>query len=94
VVEDVRLHGPGHPEPVRSPELSIAAVACASPTAARNILAWNPWLRSRPFVAIGPTTGEALRRELGVELVIEAKGTTDADMLNAIRAAARPTEDT
>jgi uroporphyrinogen III methyltransferase/synthase len=39
----------------------VAAVFVASPSAGKRLLEANPWLRGSPFVAIGPTTGSALR---------------------------------
>lgn len=92
LVDDVRLHGPGEPEPVREAARPLAAVACASPTAARLLLAWNPWAAEAAWVAIGPTTAEALRGELGVRRVVVAGGTTTADLLAAVERAARDEE--
>ena len=84
VVDDVRLHGPGEPSPVRAEARPLAALVCASPAAARLLLAWNPWAAEQRFVAIGPTTAEALEDELGVARVAVATGTTTADLLAAI----------
>ncbi len=51
------------------PPFDAAVVFVAAPSAAKRVLARAPWLRSRPFLAIGPTTADALRR-LGVQRVL------------------------
>jgi uroporphyrinogen-III synthase len=93
LVEDVRLHGPGAPPAVKVGERPLTAIVCASPSAARRLVAWNPWAAARTFVSIGPTTTRVLADELGIARIVEAAGPTDSDLLNAIRAAARETED-
>jgi len=94
LVEDVRLHGPGSPRPVVIEERPLAVIACASPSAARRILEWNPWTAACAFASIGPTTSKALRETLGIARVVEAAGPSDEELFNAIRAAARQTENT
>lgn len=51
----------------------VAAIFIASPSAAKRLLACNPWMQSSRFFTIGPTTYSALA-ELGVEQ-IESIGT-------------------
>lgn len=46
---------------------SAGAIYVAAPSAAERLLAWDPDLRGRPFVAIGPTTAAALRERHGIE---------------------------
>jgi uroporphyrinogen-III synthase len=53
--------------PVMTP-FPVAAVFAAAPSAARRLLAANPWLREAPFVAIGDVTEKAVR-DLGVTSV-------------------------
>jgi uroporphyrinogen-III synthase len=50
---------------------AVAAVFAASPSAARRLLAANPWMAGVDFVAIGPTTAAALEG-LGVTRVTQA----------------------
>jgi len=44
-------------------------VVVFSPSAARRLLASNPWLRSARFVVPGTTTERAVR-EMGVEVIL------------------------
>ncbi len=64
---------------------AVAAVFVAAPSAARRLLARAPWLRERPFLAIGPTTAAALS-ELGVGCVMGPAMATE-DQLAALLAA-------
>jgi uroporphyrinogen-III synthase len=64
----------------------VAAVFVASPSAARRLLAAMPWMRSCPFVSIGPTTTGALRG-LGVRR-IEEPGPDPGQWQEALAAAA------
>ncbi|MEM7248620.1 MAG: uroporphyrinogen-III synthase [Acidobacteriota bacterium] len=82
-VEDRRLHRPVEPAPRQDDERPLAAVHCASPSAARRLLSWNPWLTAVPFVALGPTTAEALERE-GVTRVVQAAGPELDDVMTAL----------
>jgi uroporphyrinogen-III synthase len=65
----------------------LTAVTCGSPSAARNVLAWCPWLVDRPFVAFGPTTAAELRA-LGVWNVRVATAPTAEALRDACRALA------
>lgn len=80
------LHRPVAPEPVRREPRRLAAVVAASPSAARQVVTWNPWLRRVPFVAIGATTERALREDLGVVRVSVAAAPTDEALCAAVRA--------
>lgn len=55
---------------------AVAAVFVAAPSAVERILRHYPWLRNRPFLAIGPTTQRALQsvkipRQLGMAATID-----------------------
>lgn len=91
-VSDLSLHGPVEPPAQRHPPRPVAAVACASPSAARRLLAWNPWLADAPFVAIGPTTARALESELGVRRVTVARRPDDDSLFRALAGLAGATE--
>jgi uroporphyrinogen-III synthase len=65
VYENVEPEIPGY-EP-----FDVAAVFVASPSAARRLIRANPWIAERPFYAVGPTTGAAVRG-LGVRESREA----------------------
>ena len=90
-VEDVRLYAPCEPRLIPAEEGSADVVVCASPSAARRILAWHPWTGSVAFVALGPTTARALH-ERGVMRVTTSHGTTVEDLLVAITSALPPAE--
>lgn len=51
---------------------SILAVVVFSPSAARRLLASNPWMKSAPFVVPGTTTERALR-EMGIEVTLVSR---------------------
>jgi uroporphyrinogen-III synthase len=80
-VDDLRLHEPVEPAGVLVPAHDVLCVVCASPSAARRVLSWNPWSAVATFVAIGPTTARALAG-LGVTRVVTADG-PDAEALAA-----------
>jgi uroporphyrinogen-III synthase len=63
------------PIPALAPH-HVAAVLVASPSAGQRLLVANPWLRSALFLAVGGTTGRALR-DLGVARVVDAGPTPD-----------------
>lgn len=67
----------------RQPEPLHCAVY-ASPSAARNHLAVNPWLRQVPAVAYGPTTGQWLREDGGMNLVQVAKTPSCHSLMEAV----------
>jgi uroporphyrinogen-III synthase len=48
---------------------SVLAVVAFSPSAARRLLAGNPWMRSARFIVPGMTTERAVR-EMGVEVIL------------------------
>jgi uroporphyrinogen-III synthase len=56
---------------------SILAVVVSSPSAARRILASNPWMRSARFVVPGITTERAVR-EMGVEVILVTRPELEA----------------
>lgn len=59
------------PEVPQLEPFAVAAVFAASPSAARRLLAANPWMAGQAFVAIGPTTATALS-EMGVARIEQA----------------------
>lgn len=87
-VEDIRVHEPVEPaRPAAEPQ-PLAAIVCASPSAARQVIAWHPWAVSAPFVAIGETTRSALEA-LGVSRVGVASAPTVEALADAVVAIAR-----
>lgn len=72
------------PLPPRAP----AAIFCASPSAAQTFLHTNPDLATAPFIAIGPTTEQALR-DLGATEITRASDTTPKALVDAILSALR-----
>ena len=62
----------------------VAAVFVAAPSAVERLLRYYPWLRDRPFLAIGATTQSALK-ELAVTTIIGTAQTleTQITMLTA-----------
>lgn len=69
------------PDPLPPP--APAAIVCASPSAAQTFLGANPDLATTPFVAIGPTTAQALR-DLGATQITRAANTTPRALVEAI----------
>lgn len=76
----VYAHQPVHPPPL--PE-APAVVVIASPSAGETFLAANPEHAGAAFVAIGPTTGAALRR-LGARDVQLAASPRAEDLVRAV----------
>lgn len=71
LVDDRRVYRQVEPpRPASCPE-QAAAIVCASPSAARRVLAWQPALAASPFVAIGRTTAAALA-SLGAARIVQA----------------------
>ncbi len=68
-VEVVEVYDNPTPELPELPPFPVAAVFVAAPSAAERLLARLPWMIDRPFLAIGPTTLEALER-LGVAEIL------------------------
>jgi uroporphyrinogen III methyltransferase / synthase len=56
---------------------SVLAVVVYSPSAARRLLAINPWMRSARFVVPGMTTERAVR-EMGVEVILVIRSELEA----------------
>jgi len=54
------------------PPFPVLAVVVFSPSAARRLLASNPWMRSAPFVVPGMTSERAVR-EMGVEVILVSR---------------------
>ncbi|MBI4862880.1 MAG: uroporphyrinogen-III synthase [Candidatus Riflebacteria bacterium] len=75
------------PEIPRLAPFPVAAVFVASPSAARRLVAANPWVRQTRFLTIGPTTASAVR-DLGVGSV-RAIGSTLTDWIEHLCAAHR-----
>jgi uroporphyrinogen-III synthase len=86
-VEDIRVHELVEPERPAAEPQPLAAIVCASPSAARQVLAWHPWAASASFVAIGETTRKALDA-LGVRRVTVASAPTDEALADAVAATA------
>lgn len=85
LVDDRRVYRQLEPPiPGPAPERA-AAVVCASPSAARRVLRWQPALASSPFVAIGETTATTLR-ELGSTSVRLARSPSPESLLEAVLA--------
>ena len=62
---------------------TVGAIACASPSAARQVLAWHPWTRDAAWVAVGATTAAALHA-LGVSDVTIARSTGARSLADAL----------
>ena len=86
-VATVMVYENVEPAVARLPEQPVAAVLAAAPSAARRLLAANPWLAGVPFVVPGDTTAKAVRA-LGVRDV-RAAGPALAPQLEALLAAYR-----
>ena len=89
VVEDLRLYAPIEMDRPATEPIPVAAVVCASPSAARQLLAWHPWIADAAFVAIGATTARALA-ELGVARVHVARGSDPSALEEAVLNLAMP----
>jgi uroporphyrinogen-III synthase len=72
------------PAPLPLPPPGV--IVCASPSAATAFLRANPGLTACPFVAIGPTTAQALGA-LGATRVTRAAATTTDALVDAVLAA-------
>lgn len=77
----VYAHDDMEPEPLPPPPPT--AVVCASPSAAQTFLRVNPALTTSAFVAIGPTTDQALR-QLGATRITRATATTQDALTQAV----------
>lgn len=78
----VLYHNAAVPLPDAPPPADV--VVFHAPSAAERLLAVWPALASRPCVAIGPTTAEALRSQHGVRRVHVAQAPTPAALADAI----------
>lgn len=67
--ETVVVYRNREPEIARLEPCQLAGVMVASPSAARRLLARNPWMRDKTFFTIGNTTARELTR-LAVESVV------------------------
>ncbi len=86
-VDTVVVYENVEPAVPRLPAQRVAAVQVAAPSAARRLLAANPWLVEAPFVVPGETTARAARA-LGVGDV-RAVGPAREPQLRALLAAHR-----
>jgi uroporphyrinogen-III synthase len=82
----LEVYGHDDVEPVPLPPPPPGVVVCASPSAAQTFLRANPTLTGCAFVAIGPTTAEALQ-DLGAVAVTRATATTAEALVDAVLAA-------
>jgi uroporphyrinogen-III synthase len=85
--ESLPVYANDAPEGAPLEPFPVAAVFVAAPSAARRLLERAPWLRERPFLAIGPTTATALA-ELGVREVLGPAMDTEAQLAQLLAACA------
>jgi uroporphyrinogen-III synthase len=85
-VRTLTLYTNRPPANLERPEQPVACAVFASPSAARNHLHANPWLRAVPAVAIGDTTGTWLKHDgAHTHVVVAAQPTLNA-LLDAVLA--------
>ncbi len=85
VVHPLGVYENRAPQVPRLEAFPVSAVFVASPSAVTRVLEANPWLVTRPFVAVGPTTAKACK-DAGVEQVTDAGSGLD-NWLDALREA-------
>lgn len=91
LVEELVLYRNLATELVPEAPFRATAIFVTAPSAARRLLTAMPWMRSLPFLVLGPTTAEALS-ELGATIIHRARPvpTTWAPTLAAMHRAAPP----